>query len=365
MKTVLIIEDNQDVRENTATILELSGYIVTTAENGKIGVEIAQVSVPDIIICDIMMPVLDGYGVLEILQENAATAGVPFIFLTALTEKIEMRKGMNLGADDYLTKPFTENELLEAVESRLKRTHFFKKEFTRSVEGVSAFIKDASTFMDLAHLSKNYTPIKYKKKGLIFAEGSATSALYFIESGVVKTFKTSEKGKELVTGFHNSGHFLGQLSLLSDAKTYTESAIVIEDAEIYKIPQLDFEFLINGNKEVANKFIHLISNNMVEIQDQLINIAFATVRERLAKALLEILNSRILIDNQSDGISITREDLAGIVGTATETTIRMLTEFKEEGIITFDAARKIYINDKKVLEDIVLFGQKKSEFSSY
>ena len=356
MKTVLIIEDNEDVRENTAAILELSGYTVVTAENGKIGVEVAKKTLPDIIVCDIMMPVLDGYGVLEALNENTVTAAIPFIFLTAMTEKVEMRKGMNLGADDYLTKPFSEKELLEAIESRLKRTNFFKKEFPRTVEGVTDFIDHAATFLDLAHLSNNYERTNFRKKEIVFLEGSATSSLYFIESGVVKTFKTAENGKELVTGFHSAGHFLGQLSLLSDAGVYTESAIVIEDAQIYKMPKLDFASLINGNKEVANKFVHLISNNMVEIQEQLINIAFATVRQRLAKALLEIANTGILVDETSEGIAITREDLAGIIGTATETAIRMLTEFKEEGIITFDASRKIYIKNQKLLEDIVLFG---------
>ena len=124
MIKVLIIEDNADVRENTAELLELSNYDVATAENGKIGVEIAKKILPDIIVCDIMMPELDGYEVLEALNKNSETASIPFIFLTAKTEKTDMRKGMNLGADDYLTKPFSENELLEAIESRLKKFTF-------------------------------------------------------------------------------------------------------------------------------------------------------------------------------------------------------------------------------------------------
>ena len=356
MKKVLIIEDNKDVRENTADILELSGYNVATAENGKIGVEIAKQLLPDVIVCDIMMPELDGFEVLEVLNKDSQTASIPFIFLTAKTEKIDMRKGMNLGADDYLTKPFSENELLEAIESRLKKHDFLKKEFSRTIEGVSQFIEEASKYLDLDHLSRDRIPKKYKKKDFIFMEGGTANSLYFIESGVVKTFKTTEKGKELVTGLNSSGHFLGQLSLLTDNGTYIESATVIEDAELYEIPKLDFTTLITGNKEVANKFIGLLSNKLVDIKEQMVNVAYATVRQRVAKALLDLHNNGILSSDEDNGISISREDLAGLIGTATETAIRMLTEFKEEGLITLDASRKILIKDKKTLENVVLFG---------
>ena len=134
MKKILLIEDNNEMRENTSEILSLANYAVFTAENGKIGVEIAKKDKPDLIICDIMMPDLDGYGVLHILSKDPETAGIPFIFLTAKAEKSDMRKGMNLGADDYLTKPFDDTELLNAVEVRLKRYEFFKKNYTRDLE---------------------------------------------------------------------------------------------------------------------------------------------------------------------------------------------------------------------------------------
>lgn len=356
MKKVLIIEDNKDVRENTADILELSGYIVATAENGEIGVEVAKTMRPDVIVCDIMMPELDGYGVLKALNENNDTASIPFIFLTAKTEKIDMRKGMNLGADDYLTKPFNENELLDAIESRLKKHDFLKKEFSKNFEGVSQFIKEASIYMDLDHLSREYSLKKYDKKDLIFMEGNAAISLYFIESGTVKTYKTTEKGKEFVTGVHGYGHFLGQLSLLSESGTYIESATVLQDAQLYEIPKLDFTALLHGNREVSNKFISLISNNLVEVQQQLVDIAFSSVRQRLAKALLDLHKSGVLTNNDSDGIAIAREDLAGLIGTATETAIRMLTQFREESLITIEPTRIIIIEDKGTLENIAAFG---------
>ncbi|GAA4946321.1 response regulator [Algibacter agarivorans] len=355
MKKILIIEDNVDVRENTADILEMADYKVLTAQNGKVGVEIAKQQHPDIIICDIMMPELDGYEVLKTLREHSNTSQIPFIFLTAKTEKIDMRKGMNLGADDYLTKPFTDNELLEAIDCRLKKHDFLKKEFSRNIEGVSKFIEEASAYLDLEHLSRDFTPKIYQKKDLVFMEGDTANSLYFIESGAIKTYKTTERGKEFVTGLYGSGDFIGQLSLLTDHRTYIESASVLEDAALYEIPQLDFLTLIHGNKAVSNKFVNLISNDLVEVQEKLVSMAYATVRQRVAKALLDLHKKRILTSEENEGISIAREDFAGLVGTATETSIRMLTELKDEGLITIGSGRKIKIKDKKALENIVVF----------
>src|SRR5450432_3284488 len=127
MKKILVIEDNEEVRDNIAEILELSDFEVLQAGDGKAGVALALKESPDLIICDIMMPELDGYGVLHLLSKHKETYGVPFIFLTAKSEKTDLRKGMEMGADDYITKPFDGTELLNAVEIRLKKTESLKK----------------------------------------------------------------------------------------------------------------------------------------------------------------------------------------------------------------------------------------------
>src|SRR5205809_7030538 len=101
--SILVIDDNTDIRENTAEILELAGYKTYTAENGKRGVDLAIKEKPTVIVCDIMMPELDGYGVLHLLRKNADTQRIPFIFLSAKAERTDMRKGMEMGADDYIT----------------------------------------------------------------------------------------------------------------------------------------------------------------------------------------------------------------------------------------------------------------------
>ena len=125
MKKILVIDDSTEIRENTAEIISLAGYKVYTAENGKIGVEIALKEIPDLIVCDIMMPELDGYGVLHLIKKNPGTENIPFIFLTAKTERTDFRKGMEMGADDYITKPFDDLELLRAIEIRFKKDGYY------------------------------------------------------------------------------------------------------------------------------------------------------------------------------------------------------------------------------------------------
>lgn len=350
MEKILIIEDNKDVRENTEELLKLSQYSVLTAANGKIGVEKAKSFKPDIIICDIMMPEMDGYNVLRTLALDSSTSSIPFIFLTAKTDRADVRMGMNLGADDYLTKPFEEHELLQAIASRLKKNEFLKKEITKNLAGISIFLEEASRYMDLESLSRDYSSKVYNKKDVIFWENDNAHSLFFIESGIVKTYKSTESGKELVTGIHSAGSFIGQLSLLNSAGKYVENAIVLEHAELSAIPKKDFLKLLYGSPLVSQKFIGMISNNLIDVQTQLVEMAFASVRQRAAKALLELYDKGIISDHANKGISIPREDFAGMIGTATETAIRTLTDFKEEGLITTDSGRRIILLDKEELQ---------------
>ena len=149
MNKVLIIEDNDNIRENVVEILELSGYEVFAAANGKTGVETALKMLPDLILCDIMMPVLDGYGVLHLLTKNPETADIPFIFLTAKAERTDFRKGMDMGADDYITKPFDDVELLNAVESRLRKVEVLNQKYQKSLEGLDNMVRDAGGDQEL------------------------------------------------------------------------------------------------------------------------------------------------------------------------------------------------------------------------
>lgn len=356
MKKILVIEDNSDVRENTAEILTLAKYEVITAENGRIGMEKAIRCKPDLVVCDIMMPGMDGYGVLESLNKNSTTSSIPFIFLTAKFHRNDIRLGMNLGADDYLTKPFEEKELLEAIESRLRKNEFLKKEMAKNIEGINKFLKEASKYQDLESLSQEFPLKKYVKKEILFWEGENAHSLYFIERGSIKTYKCTESGKELITGIYGPGDFIGQLSLLSSTGKYVENAMLLEDAEVCAIPKNDFTKLLYGNPIVSQKFIGMISNNLIHVQEQLVDMAFASVRQRAAKALLELYHKELIRDKPSGGMGIPREDFAGMIGTATETAIRTLSDFKNEGLITTDYGRRIIVLDKNGLRNVAELG---------
>lgn len=327
MKKILVVEDNAEVRENLAEILELSGYDVLAAEDGTLGVELAVNHQPDLILCDVMMPKLDGFGVLNILSKRPETADIPFIFLTAKAEKSDFRRGMNLGADDYITKPFYKDELLAVVEMRLSKTEKIRKRFDKTEQGLSAFINEAKGYEELKKLSNERKIKIYKRRELIFEEGDYPRYLYFIKSGKAKVFKTNEDGKEYIISVNANGDFIGYVDLIKDAK-YTESAAALEDTEVSLIPKEDFQTLLHANRDVASQLIKMLANNVSEKEEQLLHLAYNSVRKRVADAIL------LLHDKEGHGeISILRDDLARIVGTAKESVIRMLTEFKEDGYI--------------------------------
>ena len=131
MKRILIIEDELEMLRNLTTILRLEKFRPLSAENGRVGVDLAKKQKPDLILCDVMMPGLDGYGVIAALRADAETVTIPFIFLTAKAEKLDIRAGMNLGADDYITKPVAKADLLAAIHSRLERAVLLRRQNNR------------------------------------------------------------------------------------------------------------------------------------------------------------------------------------------------------------------------------------------
>lgn len=348
MTKVLLIEDNKEVRENTAEILELAGYEVVTASDGKHGVEEVKKSVPDLIICDIMMPVLDGYGVLHLLNKNSHTSSIPFIFLTAKAERSDMRKGMEMGADDYITKPFDKIELLNAVESRLRKAESVKKEYEKTPEGIAGFINDVVGAEALKKFTDGKKTKLYKKKEIIFREGEFPRGLYYLSKGKLKVYKTHNYGKELIISLLNEGDFFGYTSLLEE-KDYNANVQAMEDSEVTFIPKEEFFNLVYNNREVSKKFLQMLTHNVTEKQNQLVDLAYSSVRKRVADALL-FLQKRFKKpdDPMQFSLSISREDLANIVGTATESLIRTLSDFKDEQLIEIKDGKIKLINEEKL-----------------
>ena len=328
MKTILLIEDDVTIRENTAELLEMAGFAVLTAENGQLGVAQALAQKPDLVVCDIMMPVLDGYGVLQIFNQNAQLAGVPFIFLTAKTERTELRRGMELGADDYLTKPFDKAELLSAITGRLNRFQHLRPDYAATAQGLGEFLDDARAVGDLAGLSADRKVHVLRRKQDVYLEGDEPTRVYFVQTGRVKTVKTTDGGKELITGLYGPGEFFGYLALLGHGP-HPDSAVAVEESELVYIPQDDFTQLLWRNAEVGQHFIRLLAGRVSERETQLLAMAYSSIRRRVADTLLH-LHAQAGPDG---AIELAREDLAAMVGTAPESLIRTLSEFKQDGLV--------------------------------
>jgi CRP-like cAMP-binding protein len=328
-KKVLIIEDNNDIRENVIEVLELAGYEVFEANNGKTGVDLAIKNQPDIILCDIMMPELDGYGVLYMLNKNPQTATIPFIFLTAKAERIDMRKGMEMGADDYLTKPFDDMDLLSAIETRLRKKELQQNFYSKSLDQLNTLIAKKDGLAELQKIINERKARQFKKNQVIYYEGDKGNGLYLLVSGRVKSVKLAEDGRELMTGIYTDDNYLGVHSMLSN-EPYSDTATALEDSLICLIPKDLIDPLINLYPEISKEFIRLLANDIRDKEEQLLQLAYNSVRKRMAEAILRLHRQQ---PANEENFKISREDLAAMACMATETVSRTLSDFKEEGLI--------------------------------
>ncbi|MBK6370809.1 MAG: response regulator [Flavobacteriales bacterium] len=343
MRTILLIEDDADMRDNTAEMLELANYHVLKAENGRRGVDIARKEKPDLIICDIMMPELDGFGVLYMLGRDPATADIPFIFLSAKAERVDVRKGMELGADDYLTKPFEESDLLNAIEGRLRRCVLFQKGFGAGFDGFNSFMEQARGLDALKDLSVDRKTRKVPAKEILFHEGDELRTLPYLVRGKARTFKINSEGKEFVTGLHTEGDLIGHMGLLENGHAQ-DTAEAIEECEIATVPREDLMALLYRDRDVSIRFIKMLAKDVREKEEHLLQLAYSSVRQRVAQAILRLHQRYAKVNEPGIGLKISREDLATIVGAATESLIRCLSDLKQDGLIASEG-REIVILD--------------------
>jgi len=340
-KKILLIEDDTIVRENTAEILKLANYNVLVSDNGKDGIAKASAYHPDLIICDILMPELDGYGVLQIMMRNKELQKIPFIFMSAKTNHSDIRKGMNLGACDYITKPFEESELLSAIESRLKRNEIFERKSEKEKKEVIKKIQ----FDDLEKVFKNKKIFLYKKGKTIYCKGNSSNFIFYVIRGEVKTYSTHEDGKELITSIFEKHDFFGFTSLIKN-KPYNENAIAIKESKLLKISKIELYDIVKQSPQIAINFMDILTENVNSLKERLIHLAYDSVRKKTAESIL-VLNAK----SENKKIEISRYDLACLIGIAKETLIRALAEFKEEGIIK-TGRNSIKILDIKKLRNI-------------
>jgi len=327
---ILIIEDNDDIRESVTEILELGNFEVLAAENGKKGVELAMSHLPDLILCDIMMPELDGYGVLYLLAKKPETATIPFIFLTAKAERADMRRGMELGADDYLVKPFDDMELLTAIESRLSKRNKQQAFYSKSLDQISGLISKNDGLKELNNAILQRKLRTVKKKQVIYYEGDAVTGIYLVLRGKVKTAKLTADGRQLMTAIYTDDEYFGIPALLLN-EPYAETAEALEDTTLCLLQKDMLEDLLNRYPDIARQFIRILSNDLLEREQQLMQLAYFSVRKRLAEVLLRLYKQER--GGPDPSIKVSRDNLAALAGMATETVSRILSDFKSENII--------------------------------
>lgn len=358
MKTILVIEDKKEVRENIAEMLQLARYQVVQAKDGKQGVAFARSARPDLILCDIMMPELDGFGVLHILTKDPDTARIPFIFLTAKVDPAHIRSGMNLGADDYLTKPIDDINLLAAVELRLKKAEQMRRDVSQS--GLANFL---DSFRQTEE--PTYSTLRYTKKQSLYAEGDTPTNLYYVRSGQVKRFKTDASANVFITALASAGDFVGLPGLVQGGP-HEESAEVLLDAEICLIPQSELQTLLTNHPDIGVYFMRLLATELSQRDKRLLNLAYQPVRKRVAEALLLVhrkfysqldgakgrpvkLASQNEPDepsghNRSSAMTLSRENWSQLVGASIETVIRVLSDLRAEGMLELSGSQIILLN---------------------
>ena len=348
MKTILIIEDDTVLRETTAEILELENYKVVTAPNGKRGAEQARIMLPDLILCDIMMPEMDGYDLLKLLSQEEQTKRIPFIFMSAKTEMKDVRKGMDLGADDYITKPFTEEELTSAIESRIAKAAILHEEHNKN-QTDTADEEELKTLHDLKNfLDDNGTIFNFSKDDIIYEEGQNSNFIYLILKGVVKCHKFDQQGKELTTALHKEDDLFGYTSFTQNIP-YQETATAIKDTKLIGISKSELVTILDKNHKITLALIQLLTDDLQNVKDQLLQMAYSSVHKKTAATIIKFAQK--LNRTPDDPIKISRNDLASVAGIATETLIRTMSSFKKQGLIEMEG-RNIKILDLQKLQEI-------------
>lgn len=347
MRKVLLIEDDEQLRENIAELLELYNYRVFATGEGKEGVDLAHEIQPDVIVCDIMMPGMDGYQVLEKLSHGLDTRKIPFIYMSAKSERSDVRKGMDLGADDYISKPFEEQELISAIENRIARVEILKKK-----EEISGSRMETPSIEDLDNLRAWFALhgdfLNLKAKEHIYDEGNHSNFVYLIEKGMVKTITMDESGHELINKIYREGDFFGYTSLM-ETTPYRESAVAIRQGAFYAVHKEIMAEILLKNHHLTLAIIDMLSSDIVSYKERLLQMAYGTVRKKAAASILQFLHQ--LRPKPQEGIYISRSDLASVAGIAPESFIRALTEFKQEGLIS-SKGRNIKVLDVEGLKRI-------------
>ena len=331
MAQILIIEDNAEVRDNLGDILSLAGYDAIQADSGKRGIELAIAERPDLILCDIMMPELDGFGVLKILGGREDTRNIPFLFVTAKSEQEDLRRGMNLGADDYVTKPFYKDELLRVIEVRLRKSSSQRQSGDRQVPW-SGFLSHGALQEAMGDLLEHRSTRNFRRGEAVYREGENVRDVFVLRSGFAKHQRTTDFGKTLIVYVFRPGDLFGYPEVIAGTN-YQHDTVALTDLEVDYLPAKLIKERMATDANIADMIIGLLAHGLLDADRRMLNQAYLSVRERCAEALLradEIFGS-------DEAWPMSREELAQWAGTAKETFIRNLTDFRDSGMVAIEA----------------------------
>ncbi len=345
-KKILIIEDDDVLRSNTKELLELSDYKVITSSNGYRGIEAAKLFIPDLILCDILMPGLNGYQVFDVLKKDSTTRFIPIIFISSKSEIKDIRKGMNIGADDYITKPFTEEDLLDAIKSRLSKYESFKIDLpTPNNLNLDSQLRITTLNSLLMYFKENGEILKLEKHKVVYKEQKHANYVYLVEKGLIKIHRMDEFGKELITGLYKVGEFFGFYSF-KEISTYPETATCLNSTILLRISNLRFYEILSRNSNLTLELAQLLSDNLSVLKNHLLEMAYGSVLKKTSNTILQFAEKTQ--DDKKQFINICRNDLANVAGISTESLIRSLSLLKKERLIDIDGRNIKILNYDKL-----------------
>lgn len=318
MTDILIIEDDQLVRESILAVLESKGFRVLGAENGIVGLHLAETHLPDLILCDILMPGIDGYEVLSALSSNQATQGIPFVFLTARVEREDWRLAMKMGADDYLTKPFTVDELLETIAARLKKHMLLTALRTKKSKSAADVERSVLRFSPNQDI-----PLQ-------------PDSFWQVRRGLVKLSALLAEGEEIVIGWAIAPMLFGTNIVLSDI--YYE-ATAIGEVELVQFSAQDLA--------ISPQLVKALLPRLHQ-SDALLAVCGQRRADDRLKGLLLLLKQELgepVPGGTRLKVRFTHQDLANTIGTARATVTLLLSQFKQNGWIAVERDYHLQIRE--------------------
>lgn len=312
MKKILVIDDAEFILESTMTLLKFEGYDVVTATNGLEGVEAAKENEPDLILCDISMPELDGYGVLEAIRANPLTETTPFIFLTAFSEKKNMRMGMEKGADDYLVKPFNREELIAAINTQWKKSSVYEKQVQEKLDEVGHNISNALPHEFRTVLNQVVGSAKYLSQN---SENIQANEINELSEDIISSSKRLLRITENYLIYSRILYFSSSPAKRQQILQYTthEPSAIILDIANQNAEKLERSGDMDFGEMVDNIAVSISTESFHKIIDELVDNAlkFSTLNSKVKiKTVKDTKNFVITIEDEGRGM--TKQQIEGI-----------------------------------------------------